>query len=715
VGRKLKLAIPSTLLGMAVYIFAMPFAARFAVNYPVVYGIVLALPLWANRGNLRRQLPGWLCAPARCELRGWGERLSFAALLFVVITHWFAMLKPEASADGLSMHLAVPANIAANHVMTFEPSRYLWAVMPMGADFTYTIAYVLGGEMASRLLNFTMLLVLLTLLYSTVRRWVSRSIAWLLVALFATTPLVQFVTGSLFVENLLAAMVFGAMVAIWSFSETGQHRFLNTAAVLGGTAIAIKVGAVAFVAPAMICAGIEIWRRRRESGARWVIALALLGATAAPPYAIAWKETGNPVFPFLNAKYRSPLLDPKADIQDKRFRKPLTWDMPYGLTFRSNSYYEGQDGSIGFQYVVLAPLALLVLLAGMRRRAVAAAFVALSATLVILSSEPNARYLYPALPLLCVPFAALLGWAIAQHRLLARALIAFTIACTAVNAYFLPGSSYYHKDFYGPFTNQQREEYLGVTAPIRKSIAWLNAKHPGATVLLTEDSYVAGLGGEIYENHWHQFRTMDEIRRSPGMDDLRKLLASWKVEYLIARKPTARDYTHPATLKDVLDNCTVPEYEFRSYYVARLEPECKALAPVAPLRPMLTASRGVYDDIDPFVLFRGDWERSDRFDDAYQKTVAFTDTLGAEAAFAFEGDAITYVYTKAPNRGIAEITIDGVSKGTFDLYSGKIQWRSRLYFGGLGSGRHIFVLHVTGSSRGGADGAFVDLDALEVH
>jgi len=715
VGRKLKHPLPATLLGMAIYIFVMPFAARTAVNYAPVYGIALGLPVFANLANLRRQLPGWLRAPARCELRGWSERLSFAALVFVVITHWFAMLKPEASADGLSMHLAVPANIAANHVMTFEPSRYLWAVMPMGADFAYTIVYVMGGEMASRLLNFTVLLVLLTLLFYTLRRWVSSAIAWLLVALFATTPMVQLVTGSLFVENLLAAMILGTMVAIWSFSETGQQRFLNTAALLGGSAIAIKVGAIAFVAPAMVCAGIEIWRHRRRTGARWVIALALLVASAAPPYVIAWKKTGNPLFPFLNAQYHSPLLDPKADIQDNRFRKPLTWDMPYGLTFRSNRHYEGQDGSFGFQYLVLAPMAVLVLLAGKRRRAVAAAFVALTATLVILSTEPNARYLYPALPLLCVPFAALLGWAIAQHRVLARALIAFTIACTAVNAYFLPGSSYYHKDFYGPFTNRQREEYLGVTAPIRKSIAWLNANHPGATVLLTQDSYVAGLGGEVYENHWHQYHTMDEIRRSPGMTDLRRLLDSWKVGYLIARKPTARDYTHPAALKDVLDNCTVPEYEFRYYYVARLERDCKTLAPATPLRPVLTASRGVYDDIDPFVLFRGDWERSDRFDEAYQKTVAFTDTVGAEAALAFEGDAVTYVYTKAPNRGIAEITIDGVSKGSFDLYSAAIQWRSRLNFDGLGSGRHVFVLRVTGANRGGAEGAFVDIDALEVH
>jgi hypothetical protein len=198
------------------------------------------------------------------------------------------------------------------------------------------------------------------------------------------------------------------------------------------------------------------------------------------------------------------------------------------------------------------------------------------------------------------------------------------------------------------------------------------------------------------------------------MDGLHRLLEQWKVQYLIARKPTEREYAHPASLKDLLDNCTVPEYEFRTFYVARLEPDCKALAPVVPLQPVLTAARGVYDDIDPVVLFRGDWERGDRFDNAFHKTIAYTNTAGAEFAFAFEGTAVSYIFTKATNRGIAAITIDGVSKGKFDLYSATVEWQSRLLFAGLGAGRHVFLLHVTGESRAGAQGAFVDLDALEV-
>ncbi len=702
------------LLGMSIYIFLMPFAARLPVNYGWVYALILALPILLNRSRIRREVPACLRLPAAIELRSWGERLGCAAFLFVLIVHWFAMLKPEASADGLSMHLAIPANIAANHVLTFDPARFLWAVMPMGADFTYTIVYLLGGEMAARLLNFAILLVLLGLLHAALRRWVSPVVAWLLLALFATTPMVQLVTGSLFVENALAALLLGMMTALWHFGESGERRFLYLAAALGGSAMATKFGAIAFVLPASLCAAVEVWRHRRQSGARWGLAAALLVLTAAPPYAIAWAKTGNPLFPFRNDTFHSRQLDPKADIRDQRFHEPLTWSTPYDLTFHSNRYYEGQDGSFGFQYLALAPLALLALLVSARRPAVTAAVVAVTAILLILNTEPNARYLYPAMPLLFVPFAALLGWAAGHHRVLVRALLVFAVACAAINAYFLPTSSWYHKDLYGPFTPAQRETYMDKTAPIRNVIAWFNRVHPQAPVLLTQDSDIAGLGGDVYENHWHQYNTLERIRRVQTVEAMRALLDQWKIRYLIAQKPTISRYARPLALRELLDQCTIAEYSFDVYFVARLEPVCRAAAAPLPLEPAITVKPGDYDDFDPSVMLRGDWERDGRFEQAHAHTITYTDLPGAEIRFAFRGGELTYVFTKAPNRGMAEITIDGARKGIADLYSPQVQWQSRLRFEYLGPGRHLLVIRVTGENHPGATGKFVDLDALEV-
>jgi hypothetical protein len=296
---------------------------------------------------------------------------------------------------------------------------------------------------------------------------------------------------------------------------------------------------------------------------------------------------------------------------------------------------------------------------------------------------------------------------------LARSLLVFAIACAAVNVYFLPASGWSHKDFYGPFTPRQREVYMGQTAPIRNVIAWFNRAHPQAAVLLTQDSEIAGLGGDVYENHWHQWNIEEQIRRADGVQGIRVLLDQWKVRYLIARKPTISDYARPLALRELLDECTIAEYAFDEFYVARLEPVCRAAATL-PVEPVLTVKRGTYDDFDPAILLRGDWERSDKFEQAFKHTITFTDAPGAEIRFAFIGGELKYVFTRAANRGIAAITIDGISQGNLDLYSVEPHWRSSVQFTYLGPGRHLLVIRVTGESRAGATGKFVDLDALEV-
>jgi hypothetical protein len=192
------------------------------------------------------------------------------------------------------------------------------------------------------------------------------------------------------------------------------------------------------------------------------------------------------------------------------------------------------------------------------------------------------------------------------------------------------------------------------------------------------------------------------------------LLDRWNVRYLIARKPTASHYARPLTLRELLDQCTIAEYAFGEFYVARLEPVCRTGA-THPMEPLLTAKPGVYDDFDPSILLRGDWERADEFEQTFRHTVTFTDSPGAEIRFAFEGSELTYVFTRAANRGIAAVTIDGAAKGTIDLYSVDPEWQSSAVFRGLAAGRHLLVIRVTGERNAGSTGKYVDLDALKVN
>jgi len=558
-----------------------------------------------------------------------------------------------------------------------------------------------------------MLLVLLGVLYSLARRWVSRGVAYFLLALFVSSPMAHGLATALFVENLLAALLLGALAALWRSGDTGDRRLAYVAAILAGAALSTKLGALPIIAVALPFAAYELRHAKLPARARWAAA-ALLLVTAAPPYAIAWAKTGNPLFPFLNQTFHSSLLPADADIRNDMYRQPVAWSTPYTLTFETNRYYEGRNGSFGFQYLVLAPLALLTLLVAARRQTVAAAVISLGASLLILRAEPNARYLYPALPLLYLPCAALIGWASAHARLLYGFLLAAIAACVALNAALLPSQGYFYA-LYPPVTEAGRAAFLKDVVVIRGVIDWFNRAHPGAPVLLTQDSFIAGLQGEVYENHWHQFHTQHQIESAGDVAAVRRLLDEWHVQYMLARVPTVGHYAKPKALRRLLDTCTVPEYAHKEFYVARLEPDCNPPSlPDAPALPTLTAGRGDYDDFDPQILFTGDWERGDQFVDAYHSTITYNDAPGATAMLAFTGADVTWVYTRAFNRGIATVTIDGVDRGTYNLYSKDTQWRQRSDFLNLGPGRHLLVIRVTGRHSPGATDSFVDVDSLEV-
>jgi len=555
-----------SLAGMSVYAFLMTFLARVAINTPVFWGVLLFIPLAADvRGVLRRV--GMLRS---LELRSWWERAGFAILVYFLLAHWLVALKPEIGADALAMHLAAPMNIAQNHRLTFEPVRFLWSVMPMGADWVYSIVCVVagqqGGEAAARLLNFALLALIAGMLYSGLRRFLSPAASWFLAASFAATPIVQLVTGSLFAENFLGAALVGMVLALWRFSESGERKFLYLAMALGGTALNIKLGGLAFVVLALPFAAIEVARHWKSLGRKpgfvCVVAVALLLLTALPPYMMAYDKTGDPVFPFLNLTFRSPLIYPPINFQDARFQEPITLSLLYGLTFHTSKFYEGQDGSFGFQYLLVIPLAFAGLLWGTRRQQAAAAVIAIGGALFVISSQTNARYVYPALIISILPFGALMGRLATRSPWLYRALAVFVLAAVTLNAYFLPSSSFYHKDFSmrSPFSRAERVRYLHDAAPMREVIAWFNQHHPGSVVLTTADeSQIAGLNADIYENHWHQWPTESALRSTRTLQDVLALLHRWNVQYLIAHKKEPGDHTPPPTLEKLLDVCANTE------------------------------------------------------------------------------------------------------------------------------------------------------------
>lgn len=702
----------ATVLGMAVYIFLMTFLARLPVNYPAVYLVMLAIPVLIDIRGVSRRMVSWGKDLVLFRPRPRLQVAAFALLVFVLGMHWLIVPQPESSADGLAMHLAIPHNIALHHFFTYQPGRIFWSVMPMGADWCYTMVYLLGGEFAARLLDFAILLLVVALLYRAARRFVSPAVGFVIAALFASTSVVQLVTGSLFIENFLAVIVLGMATAIWLFGDTGRRRYLYVAAALGGTALATKFGGLAYVAAALPVAIVEVRRQWGRLGSRpalsAAIATALLLAAALPTYVISWRLTGDPVYPFLNQKFPSPLVDHKITFVDTHFTQPLAFRTPYDLTFHSGRYCEGRPGYLGFHCLLLVPLGLVALLAVRRRPALSAAVLSIGGALIILKFLPNARYLYPSLPLLLVPFAALLGWL--AHGVLQRALIALSVACVLLNTWFMPSSNYYHGDFYedAPFSRAMRQVYIDKCAPIRDIGDYMNRAHPGAPVFLADGSDLAAFNAEVYTNGWHQFNVWARLQRARDEREIADILSRWNVHYIAAPKPILGVIINPQPLRDLLKNCVTPEYQTAFLYLAHIDGHC--LVSSQPL----TVSSGFYDDSDPAIVYQGSWIQNKGWPQALFTTVTFSNLPGSKVRFVFQGSSLTYVYTKAPNRGRADVTIDNIPKATLDLYAPTPEWQSRSVFK-LSAGQHLAVITVLPDKNPKSSDRFVDVDTFEVH
>jgi hypothetical protein len=118
------------------------------------------------------------------------------------------------------------------------------------------------------------------------------------------------------------------------------------------------------------------------------------------------------------------------------------------------------------------------------------------------------------------------------------------------------------------------------------------------------------------------------------------------------------------------------------------------------------------DDTNWSITYAGNWVRGE-FEQASDATLTYTNDSTAAARFSFEGTELRYWYTKAFNRGRADVLIDGVSKGVVDLYSTLIEWQSSSLFAGLQPGRHTAEIRATGRHDPASTDAYIDIDALE--
>lgn len=559
--------------GMAVYFCLTGLLVHFPINYPICYWGLVALPLLARWRSIPRILSTWarlLETPSNPR-----AYVAHALLGFCLLAHFLVALEPEAGYDALAMHLYAAGFVAGQHYWTFDTNHVIWALMPMAGDWGYTILYIFAGEFGARLLNYAAMLLLIVILVAAGRARLSVTLSLVLGACLASSPVVQLVTGSLFIDNFLALWTLAGLVAAVDFFIARRWSSFFLCAVVLGCSLHTKLGAVpGALVLGGLCIGIAIatlWRSPLKLAVAVMAWIVVFSVTGLPPYVTAYVQKHNPVYPFL-AHTLGGAPSPVGDVVNTLYREPLRWTSLYDLTFHSDRFLESQNGSFGLHYLILIPLAITGLIFVRSKSNVVALFTATAIFITVYLSQAYIRYLYPALPIFIYAAAEPLAWLQSNARRLTLVLSVVFAVLAIVNLYLLPSSGWLHKQPFLPDVAGQfyRQAYLRAFAPARKLNDYLNLTANGDPVAYLGTYQIGGLQARAYTLSWHHARFVEEINASTNAMEVARVMKNYGILHTVNAKNLS---SLPPRLQDYLRRYTHPVFASGDWEVRDLKIE----------------------------------------------------------------------------------------------------------------------------------------------
>lgn len=528
-------AVYVALVGSAIYGTIVGVIAHYPINYPGLYGVILALPLTLRWRDVSAIISS---SYNRLLIK---EKSNVTELLIAILAlFYFAIaLMPEVGHDALAMHLFVPAHLSLRHEWSFDMTKYVWTVMPMMGDWLFSIAYMLGGETAARLINVSFIFILCRLVCDLVV-WAGGNAAgarWS-VLLFLATPLTFTESSSLYIESVWASFVVAGSLSIFKLlpsAEDNKKIQLPIAGLLLGGALAAK--AVTFtILPVFMLLLIYCYRSwlQRKSISTIVLGLFFFLTIGAIPYATAWHLTGNPVFPFFNHIFKSPFWPAIAFDASSRFGKGLTWDVLYQVTFHTERFLESHPGAAGFQWLLLLVPGFFALVFRRQHRGTLLFAVAGLCIFMAFQSVTYLRYIFPSFAWVAAGIGVVLSSG-QTDSIEGRTMPVAAMAVVLLNLlFFKAGTSYGHLSLQPLLSQTGRETYLNNRLPIRNAVKLVNELNVKWTpVAVFSSPLTAGLNSDALYPNWYNFQFQAKVSESKTAEDIAHLLMDEGVDYVI--------------------------------------------------------------------------------------------------------------------------------------------------------------------------------------
>ena len=544
----------AVIVGAAIWLAAWGVMLHFAVNFQALHILLCLLPcllLLGRKSSIHNELRSRLNAA-----QDWMRSIPFWAWvggLIVVgwVLRWASF--PSMGYDDHAHHLRIWTELLTQERYTFDISTQIWSVAPFTVDLLHAGLSLMAGGDARSAMNLGLAILLLLLMAGILRRlntpvWTQ----WLLIVLMATTPMLGNLLLTLQTELTLAVMALAGMRLV--IDANGGWRGQHVLGVLSCAALCASIKLPGAVLGVTLLAALAVrWWSQREIPTptghmlRWSALLLLipLGFVALHSYGVAWKLTGNPVFPLYNAIFLSPYYEP-INFSDSR------WIHGFGLTsyvkafFHTSEFFESGDYTAGWQYLIMLPIGVLALLrSGVPSGLRIILIPVLGFGLVMFSATQYWRYLFPVMPLAVV----LLGSLFIQEKPTIRTAAFFlAIACIAANLLFFTRVSWMMNSPAGmAFTSNGKEMLTSLYAPASLLTERVNQLAPGSRVLYTPSTpYGATLQGVPLYLNWYQPFRNEAFSSVKDLDGLRDFISNEKIDFSILIMSVTSD------LRDVL-------------------------------------------------------------------------------------------------------------------------------------------------------------------
>lgn len=522
---------------------------HFVVNYQLLHIALCLLPilLLAKRSSeIRDEV-----LTRSVGVQDWARAIPFWAwVLGIVVIGWVLRWAsyPSLGFDDHALHLRVWTELLSKHRYSFDVSAQFFSLIPITVDALHAGLSLMAGSDARGAMNLGFAILLLVLMARIFRTWkLPPWVQWLLMVLMASTPMLGWLLLSLHAELMLAVIALAGMQLVIAAPDgrRGQHLL----GVLASAALCVSIKLPGIVLGVTLLAALIVrWWNQGETATPtgymfgWPAPVLLipLGFVALHSYGVAWKATGNPVFPFYNAVFRSPMWDP-VNFVDERWIHGFTVTSYVRAFFHTSEFFESGDYIAGWQYLFILPIAILVLLqsgtpGGLRLILIPL----LGFGGVMFASTQYWRYLFPVMPLAGV----LAGSLFVQQRLMIRVMAAFLcVVCIATNLVFFNRVFWMMKSPAGlAFTQDGKERLYNSGAPAYVLTKIVNVLALGSRVLYDQTWPYGGLlyGTPLYLN-WYQPSTLAAFNLAGDVDGLRRFFATERIDFAILEMSTSAD------------------------------------------------------------------------------------------------------------------------------------------------------------------------------